>query len=100
MTATTFKLTSTGFRSALIATAALGAAVLSTSEAGAVSASVRFACASDYLANCSSYAPNSSETRRCMRKVGYRLSKRCINALVAAGEVSQAEVARKAASRR
>jgi hypothetical protein len=100
MTATTFNPASTSFRNALIASVALGAAVLSTTEAGAVSASVRFACASDYLANCSSYAPNSAETRSCMRKVGYRLSKRCINALVAAGEVSQAEVARKAASRR
>jgi hypothetical protein len=100
MTATIFTPASSSLRSALIASVALGAAVFSTTEAGAVSSSVRFACAGDYLANCSSYAPNSPETRRCMRKVGYRLSKRCINALVAAGEVSQAEVSSKAASRR
>lgn len=100
MTATTFNLNAAGLRTGLIAAVALGTAALSTTEAGAVSASVRFACASDYLANCSSYAPNSPETRRCMRAVGYRLSKRCVDALVAAGEVPEGEVARKAASRR
>jgi hypothetical protein len=100
MSATTFNLKSKGCRAALIAAVALGAAVVSAPQAGAVSAGVRFACAGDYLANCSSYAPDSQETRRCMRAVGYRLSKRCIDALVAAGEVSQSEVSRRAASRR
>jgi len=99
MAATTINLKAPSYRGALVAAVALGAAVLSTTQAGAVSASVRFACASDYLANCSSYSPNSPETRRCMRKVGYRLSKSCINALVAAGEVSRAEVARHSANR-
>jgi hypothetical protein len=33
-----------------------------------------------------------------MRAVGHRLSKGCINALVAAGEVSKGEVARRSAS--
>jgi len=86
-------------RTVLAAAVVLGAAVLSTSEAGAVSASVRFACASDYLANCSAYAPNSMETRRCMRKVGLRLSRRCLNALVAAGEVSKSAIAPRSAKR-
>ncbi len=35
-----------------------------------------------------------------MRAVGYRLSKSCLNALVAAGEVSKTEVARRSASQR
>jgi hypothetical protein len=87
-------------RSVLAAVIALGAALLSTTQAGAVSAGVRFACAGDYLANCSSFSPESAETRRCMRQVGYQLSKGCLNALVAAGEVSKAEVARRSASQR
>jgi len=78
----------------------LGTVIVSTSQAGAVSARVRFACAGDYLANCSAYAPDSAQTRRCMRKVGFRLSRGCINALISAGEVSRSEVARREASRR
>ena len=58
------------------------------------------ACAGDYLAHCSSFAPDSAETRKCMRAVGYQLSKGCISALVAAGEVSKTEVARRSASQR
>jgi hypothetical protein len=77
---------------------ALGAGLLPASQAGAVSAGVRYACAGDYLAHCSSYAPDSAETRKCMRAVGYQLSKGCINALVSAGEVSKSEVARRQAS--
>jgi len=83
---------------ALAAAAALGAGLLPASQAGAVGAAVRYACAGDYLAHCSSYAPDSAETRKCMRAVGYQLSKGCINALVAAGEVSKSEVARRQAS--
>jgi hypothetical protein len=89
---------STHTRAALAAAIALAAAVLPATEAAAVSAQVRYACAGDYLANCSSYAPESAETRKCMRAVGYRLSKGCINALIAAGEVSRSQVARRSAS--
>ncbi len=82
----------------LAAAFTLAAGLLPASQAGAVSASVRYACAGDYLANCSSFAPDSAETRKCMRAVGYRLSRGCVNALVAAGEVSKSEVARRSAS--
>ncbi len=73
--------------------------VLPISQAAAISPQVRHACSGDYLSNCSSFAPESAQTRQCMRAVGYRLSKGCIQALIAAGEVSKAEVARRAASR-
>ncbi len=73
---------------------------LPISQAAAISAQVRHACAGDYFNNCSSFAPESAQTRRCMRAVGHRLSKGCVRALVAAGEVSKAEVARRSASRR
>jgi len=99
MTATTVSSKSLNLRGALVAAVALGAAVLPATQAGAVSASVRYACAGDYLANCSAYDPDSSATRRCMRAVGFRLSKGCLNALVAAGEVSRSEVSRRSAKR-
>jgi hypothetical protein len=83
---------------ALAGAVVLGAGLLSASQAGAVSSAVRFACAGDYFAHCSSFSPGSDETRKCMRAVGYQLSKGCISALVAAGEVSKTEVARRSAS--
>jgi hypothetical protein len=83
----------------VLAAAFLLGVMLPISQAAAISAQVRHACAGDYFNNCSSFAPESAQTRRCMRAVGYRLSKGCVRALVAAGEVSKAEVARRAASR-
>jgi hypothetical protein len=99
MIAASFSLKSQMSRTVVATAIALGAAILPATQAGAVSASVRYACAGDYLANCSSYAPDSAETRRCMRKVGLRLSTGCLNALVAAGEVSRSEVAPRSAKR-
>jgi hypothetical protein len=86
-------------RSVLAATIALGAVILPATQASAVSASVRYACAGDYLANCSAYEPDSADTRRCMRKVGLRLSTGCLNALVAAGEVSRSVISPRSAKR-
>jgi hypothetical protein len=95
--------TSTGFglhasRAAFIAAAAVVIAIVSAPSASAINPKVRAACANDYLSNCSAYKPESAETRKCMRAVGYRLSKGCISALVAAGEVSKSEIARRSAS--
>ena len=47
---------------AIAAAIALGASVLFTPEAGAVSARVRSACANDFMAHCSQH-----ETRQCGR---------------------------------
>jgi hypothetical protein len=66
-------------------------------QANAVSLRVKLACSSDYRALCSQYASDSPEVRACMRAAGERLSPRCLSALIAAGEVSQEEVARRAA---
>jgi hypothetical protein len=76
------------------ALAAIGAAT-TASDAFAVSLGVQLACATDYYAHCSAYSPGSPQVRSCMRTVGNGLSKRCVRALVAAGEVSAAEVARR-----
>ena len=74
----------------------LGALALSASQAGAVNPSVSSACASDYLAYCSQHPTEGPGVRRCMRANGPRLSATCVNALIAAGEVSRQEVARRA----
>lgn len=83
----------------LIAALAAAAALVPLSSAGAVNGQVRSACAGDYLTHCSNFAPNSAETRRCMRAVGSSLSQGCINALVVSGEV-KAKVARRTSSPR
>lgn len=84
-----------GTRSAGVSIVALAAATLLASNANAVSLRVQIACATDYYAHCSAYSPTSPQVRSCMRAVGAGLSKRCVDALVSAGEVSAKEVARR-----
>lgn len=85
-------------RVALIAPVAVALPWLTANEASAVSLRVKLACSTDYYAHCSNFPSESPETRACMRALGERLSPRCVNALVAEGEVSPAEVARRAAN--
>lgn len=70
---------------------------LLASEAGAVSLTVKLACANDYYAYCSQHVPGSVGVRQCMRAHGSQLSQRCVGALIAAGEVSKVEVDRRKA---
>lgn len=100
MNCTSRRRTPSFFRSALIPLAALAATAVSVSEAGAVSARVKVACASDYFAYCREHAVGSPGLRQCMRAAGPKLSKRCVNALVSDGEVSPEEVARREAELR
>lgn len=101
MECTAFKFrTARSFRSALLPVIALAATAGMAGEAAAVSARVKVACASDYFAYCRAHAVGSPGVRQCMRAAGPKLSKRCINALVADGEVSEAEVARREAKLR
>ena len=53
------------------------------------------ACASDYKQHCSEFGLETSALKLCMNRVGHRLSTTCVNALVAAGEVTQSEVNRR-----
>ena len=93
---TTFEAKFTG---CLVAVAILfGALAVSAPEAGAVSIRSKLACLSDFRAYCKSYKVGSNELRQCMNANGPKLSKKCIDALVADGEISAAEVARRAAS--
>lgn len=88
------------YRAAFIAAVAIVGTLAMAPSANAINPQVRAACANDYLSNCSAFKPESAETRKCMRSVGYRLSKGCISALVAAGEVSKGDIARRSASNR
>jgi hypothetical protein len=77
-----------------------GLLALQTGSASAISSSVKMACMGDYFSYCSMHAVGSQALRACMNDNGHRLSKRCVNALIGAGEVSQTEVSRRAASAR
>jgi hypothetical protein len=101
-TVTTSRITSrTATRSNVWRGAALLLAFLSAAtQANAVGARSKIACLSDYRAYCSAYGVGSPELRKCMRANGAKLSNQCIRALVADGEISEAEVARRAASMR
>jgi len=79
-------------KAVLASALSVGGAATTINDAVAVSLSVQLACATDYYAHCSAYNPDSPQVRSCMRSVGNGLSKRCVNALVAAGEVSASEV--------
>ena len=60
----------------------------------AVGLKTQLNCASDYYAYCSQFPVGSSGVRKCMKDNGPRLSKACVNALIADGEISKAEVER------
>ena len=64
----------------------------SSAAAQAVGFRTQMSCASDYYAYCSMHRPDTPGVRRCMNAAGPKLSQRCINALVSAGEVSANEV--------
>lgn len=81
----------------LAAAIALGSVAIHSSQASAVSLSVQLACATDYYAYCSKHDPDGPGVRGCMRAAGPKLSNRCVNALIGAGEVSKAEVERQKA---
>jgi hypothetical protein len=85
-------------RAALPSVLALLGTMLVTGTASSISLRVQTACAADYYAHCSAYSPTSAEVRSCMRAAGTSLSKRCVDALVEAGEVSAAEVSRRRAA--
>jgi hypothetical protein len=56
------------------------------------SKAVQQACASDYKSLCGEYGLDTTALRACMDRAGQKLSHACVRALVAGGQVSQAEV--------
>ena len=85
-------------RAAHIRLAMLGgivvAAILPVTEASAHAQRVIGACKADYKTFCPGYKEGTAALNDCMRAHGGAVSKRCIDALVDAGEVSRAEVRR------
>src|SRR5262252_4094131 len=78
--------------SAMLAWLALPAEAAKTYQ---YSERVQHACANDYRAHCGEYGIETSALRLCMNKAGQQLSHGCVNALVADGQVSRAEVERR-----
>jgi hypothetical protein len=72
--------------------------LLAAADAEAVSLRTKIACLRDFRAYCSEHKVGSSQLRHCMNSNGPKLSKKCVDALVADGEISEEEVARRAAT--
>ena len=100
VTRTFFSTTSDGRYRAIAAAIVVGAVTFQADRAAAVSAAVRHACMSDYFAYCSQHDVGSQALRKCMRSAGPKLSKPCVSALVAAGEVGETKVAQAKIERR
>jgi adenylate kinase len=66
----------------------------------AYSKGVQKACANDYKRHCGQYGIETEALRLCMDRAGQRLTKTCVDALVADGEVSKQEVERRKRSGR
>jgi hypothetical protein len=64
------------------------------SQAGTISKGMQNNCANDYKKFCGDYGLQTAALNLCMRKAGPGLSPACVQALVQAGKVSQAEVDR------
>lgn len=63
-------------------------------QAGTVTKDMQNFCVNDYKKFCGDYGLQTAALNLCMRKAGPSLSPACVNALVKAGKVSQAEVDR------
>lgn len=81
--------TANKLRSALLVAAL---SLCASGAANAVGWATQLSCASDYYAYCSKHSIGTPGVAACMRANGERLSKACINALIADGEISKADV--------
>jgi hypothetical protein len=61
-------------------------------QAGTISKGMQNNCANDYKKFCGDYGLQTSALNLCMKKAGPSLSPACVQALVQAGKISQAEV--------
>ncbi|WP_295558325.1 hypothetical protein [uncultured Hyphomicrobium sp.] len=76
----------------------VAACLVAPLSAAAYGPRVKKFCANDYMDNCHLHRLGTPELRACMRKAGAKLSPECVNALIAEGEVSAAEVAQRRAA--
>lgn len=63
-------------------------------QAGTITKDMQNNCVNDYKKFCGEYGLQSAALNLCMKKAGPGLSPACVQALVKAGKVSQAEVDR------
>jgi len=77
---------------ALMLCFACGSPSAAWAQAGAISQDMQTYCVNDYKKFCGQWGLDSSGLNLCMRKAGPGLSPACVQALVKAGKVSQAEV--------
>lgn len=75
------------------------ASVMLTAQANAVSKRVEAACKGDYRRLCPSYKVGSGALRACMEAKQNEISSRCVDALIASGEVDRARAQSRSASR-
>ena len=61
-------------------------------QAGNITKGMQNNCANDYKTFCGDYGLQTSALNLCMRKAGPSLSPACVQALVQAGKISQADV--------
>ena len=61
-------------------------------QAGTITKDMQNNCVNDYKKFCGDYGLQSAALNLCMKKAGPSLSPACVQALVAAGKVSQADV--------
>ena len=61
-------------------------------QAGTITKGMQNNCANDYKKFCGDYGLQTSALNLCMKKAGTGLSPACVQALVQAGKISQAEV--------
>src|SRR5262245_4518142 len=61
-------------------------------QAGTITPGMQNNCANDYKKFCGDYGLQTSALNLCMRKAGPSLSPACVQALVQAGKISQADV--------
>ena len=73
---------------------------IATTQAASVDDRVEAACERDYSAYCSQHDPDGQDVRRCMRAHSSKLAGPCVEALMAAGELTSDEVARYQQSKR
>ena len=61
-------------------------------QAGKITKGMQNNCVNDYKKFCGDYGLQTAALNLCMRKAGPSLSPACVQALVQAGKISQAEV--------
>jgi hypothetical protein len=65
---------------------------LAFAQAGTITKDMQNYCVNDYKKFCGDYGLQSAALNLCMKKAGPSLSPACVQALIAAGKVSQADV--------